>query len=142
VGLEGEVFYGNYGELHLPPKRRICGRNTPLLVYVIGYRSICPVGRAYRKGEQVEEGLTVLAEAFTHAEKSGEGFYEAEVYRLKGELLLAQEGLRPQAKGSREKTEEAEGCFLRVLSGVYHWFTEGFGTKDLREAQALLAVLA
>ena len=31
----------------------------------------------------------MLAEAFTHAEKSGEGFYEAELYRLKGELLLA-----------------------------------------------------
>ena len=84
----------------------------------------------------------MLAEAFTHAEQRGEGFYEAELYRLKEELLLAQEGLTPQAKGSREKTEEAEGCFLRMLSDVYHWFTEGFETKDLLEAQALLAALA
>ena len=73
----------------------------------------------------------MLAEAFTQAEQSDEGFYEAELYCLKGELLPAQEGLRPQAKGSREKTEEVEGCFLRMLSDVYHWFTEGFETKDL-----------
>ena len=110
------------------------------------------------------------------------------MYRLKGELLLAQEGLRPQAKGSREKTKEAEGCFLRaieiaqqqqakslelravmslvrlqqqqttqrairntqdgsrttlaeahrMLSDVYHWFTEGFETQDLQKAKALI----
>jgi adenylate cyclase len=30
----------------------------------------------------------------------------------------------------------------RMLSEIYHWFTEGFDTKDLQEAKALLAVLA
>ena len=29
-----------------------------------------------------------------------------------------------------------------LLSAIYHWFTEGFGTKDLQEAKALLAELA
>jgi len=39
---------------------------------------------------QVEEGLAVLTEALAWADKTGERFYEAELYRLKGELLLAQ----------------------------------------------------
>ena len=46
----------------------------------------------YRKAGQPEEGLAVLAEAFAQADKSGERWYEAELYRLKGELLLAQTG--------------------------------------------------
>ena len=47
--------------------------------------------------------------------KLGSGFYEAELYRLKGELLLAQEGSRLQAVGLREKIEEAEACFLKAI---------------------------
>jgi predicted ATPase len=45
---------------------------------------------AYRTAGQVEEGLAVLAEALSVVDKSGERFYEAELYRLKGELLLMQ----------------------------------------------------
>jgi hypothetical protein len=30
----------------------------------------------------------------------------------------------------------------RLLSDIYHWFTEGFDTKDLQEAKALLEELA
>ena len=37
---------------------------------------------------QTEEGLTVLAEALAVVDKTGERFYEAELYRLKGELTL------------------------------------------------------
>jgi predicted ATPase len=40
---------------------------------------------------QLENGLTTLAEAFIVLEKTGERWYEAELYRLKGELLLQQE---------------------------------------------------
>jgi len=150
------------------------------------------LAQAYGKMERVEEGLTVVAEALATIDKTRERNSEAELYRLKGELLLAQEGLRPQAEGAREKTEEAEGCFLRaieiaqkqqgkslelravmslvrllqyqaqnhesrntqhkihnrlneahkMLSDVYNWFTEGFGTKDLQEAKALLEELS
>ena len=42
------------------------------------------------KAGQVEEGLSLLTEALTIVDKTGERFYEAELYRLKGELLLAQ----------------------------------------------------
>ncbi len=117
---------------------------------------------------QAEEGLAALAEALAIVERTEERFYEAELYRLKGELLLAQEG----------KNEEVEECFhqalnvarkqraksleLRVvmslarlwqqqgknaearelLAPVYEWFTEGFDTADLKDAKALLDVLS
>ena len=43
---------------------------------------------------QVEEGLATVAEALRLMDKNDERFYEAELYRIKGELLLAQEGLQ------------------------------------------------
>jgi predicted ATPase len=147
------------------------------------------LAEAYRKGKQVEEGLTVLAEAFIHAEKSGERFYEAELYRLKGELTLQQESKEPRARSKEQKSEkpnpkaqildpQGEACFYKaiavsrsqqakslelrattslarlwqqqgkqkeahqMLSEIYTWFTEGFATKDLREAKALLDELS
>ena len=63
-------------------------------------------------------------------EKTGERVYEAELYRLKGELLLAQEGKSQKSKGKRQKSEnpqspipcrnphsqdEAEACFLKAI---------------------------
>jgi predicted ATPase len=52
------------------------------------------LAEAYSKVGQVEEGLTVLTEALATVDKTGERFYEAELYRLKGELLLARAGYR------------------------------------------------
>jgi len=49
-----------------------------------------------------------------------------------------QRAIRNTQDGSRTTLAEAH----RMLSDVYHWFTEGFETKDLLEAQALLAALA
>ncbi len=46
------------------------------------------LAEAYGKAGQAEEGLATLAEALTVVDQSGERFYEAELYRLKGELLL------------------------------------------------------
>ena len=48
------------------------------------------LAEAYGKVVQVEEGLNTLAEALSLVDKNGERFYEAELYRLKGELTLAQ----------------------------------------------------
>jgi predicted ATPase len=148
------------------------------------------LAEGYGKVGQAEEGLTVLPEALTVMDNTGERFYEAEIYRLKGELLLAQEVKSQNAKVKSQKsappgaqhltpsTQEAEGCFLhaievaqsqqakslelraalslsrlwqhqgkqheahQLLAEVYGWFTEGFDTKDLQEAKALLGVLA
>jgi len=46
----------------------------------------------------------------------GERFYEAELYQLKGELLLTQEGSKLEAVGHREKTEEAEEYFQKTIA--------------------------
>ena len=125
---------------------------------------------------QAEEGLTVLAEAVDIVHSSKERWYEAELYRLKGELTLKQSNVpNTQPPTSFPQAEqEAEVCFLKaieiarqqkakswelrtatslarlwqqqdkrkeahqLLSDIYHWFTEGFDTKDLQEAKALL----
>src|SRR5262249_33297142 len=115
-----------------------------------------------------EAGLTALAEALVHVEHTGERYYEAEVHRLKGSLLLQQ---------NSDNQVEAETCFHKaldiarsqqaksfelrtatslarlwqqqgkrqeahdLLAAVYNWFTEGFDTADLQEAKALLAEL-
>jgi class 3 adenylate cyclase/predicted ATPase len=150
--------------------------------------------------EQAEEGLTVLAEALAFVDKTGERCYEAELYRLKGQLTLQQFQVssskfqvqeNQKAKGKKQKAkisntqhpapntqaevaQEAEECFLKaieiahrqqakslelratvslarlwqsqgkkaearqMLAEIYNWFTEGFDTKDLQEAKALL----
>jgi predicted ATPase len=132
------------------------------------------LAQACEKGGQVEEGLIALTEALDLVNKTGERVWEAELYRLKGELTLKQSGVRgPESKVE----EEAEGCFQKaidvarkqqakslelravmslarlwqqqgkrpeahqMLSEIYNWFTEGFDTKDLQEAKALLAEL-
>jgi len=127
------------------------------------------LAEAYGKVGQIEEGLTVLNAALDTVNKTGERYWEAELYRRKGELLLIQQG---------QKMGEAEECFrqalhiacrqqaksleLRVamslsrvwrqqgkrdearqmLADIYGWFTEGFDTADLLEAKTLLEELA
>ncbi|MGB6907097.1 MAG: hypothetical protein WBE04_08285, partial [Methyloceanibacter sp.] len=120
---------------------------------------------AYNKIEQPEEGLTTLAEAQALVETTGERYYEAELERLKGELLLAQSpddpaeaeacfhnaleiARRQQAKSLELRAamslarlwqrQGKEGDACRLLNDVFAWFTEGFDTADLREARALL----
>jgi predicted ATPase len=73
------------------------------------------LAKAYQKVGQREEGLNVVAEALTVIDRTGEHQHEAELHRLKGELLLAQEGSRLQAVGCREKTEEAQECFWKAI---------------------------
>jgi predicted ATPase len=121
------------------------------------------------KAGQHEAGLILLAEALAVTNDKGERRWEAELYRLKGEVLLAH---------AAEHHVEVETCFhqaldvarqqqaksweLRaatslsrlwqqqgkraeaheLLAPVYNWFTEGFDTADLREAKALLEELS
>ncbi len=46
------------------------------------------LAEVYGKTGQVEEGLTALAEALALVDETGERFYEAELYRIKGTLTL------------------------------------------------------
>ena len=47
------------------------------------------LAEAYRKAGQTVEGLNVVTEALARAHQSGARHYDAELYRIKGELLLA-----------------------------------------------------
>jgi predicted ATPase len=127
------------------------------------------LAEAYGKAGQAEEGLSVLAEALTAVHKTGERQYEAELYRLKGELLLKQDIPDVQEAESclRQAVavayqQQAKSLELRaamslsrlwqhygkrveareLLAPVYGWFTEGFDTADLQEAKVLLAALS
>jgi predicted ATPase len=113
----------------------------------------------------LEDGLQALAEAHTLVEQREERFWEAEVCRLQGVLLLRQTGTpqeeaetwlqraldvarRQQAKSlelraamslSRLWRQQGKRAEARALfAPIYHWFTEGFDTADLQEAKALL----
>jgi predicted ATPase len=66
---------------------------------------------AYGKGEQVEEGLTVLAEALAAVNRSEERMYEAELWRLRGELTL-----QASAQSTESSAQEAEGYFLQAIA--------------------------
>jgi predicted ATPase len=63
---------------------------------------------------QPEGGLAALEEALTLIEKTGERYYEAELHRQRGELLLLREAQSHSAQGSREQ-HEAERCFQQAL---------------------------
>jgi len=126
---------------------------------------LTPLIEAYKTIEQPDEGLTVLAEAQALVEKTGERYYEAELQRLKGELLLAQSAEDPAEAEARfhnaleiARRQQAKSLELRaamslarlwqrqgkegdasqLLNDVFAWFTEGFDTADLREARVLL----
>ncbi len=74
---------------------------------------------------QVEEGLSMLTEALAVVEKTGEGYWETELYRLKGELLLKARPERSRRdEGRRACPEPAEGmkdelsaekCFQKAI---------------------------
>jgi predicted ATPase len=157
------------------------------------------LAEAYGKAGQVEKGLNALTEALAQVHKTEERMYEAELYRLKGELTLQKLSVascqlpvtNPQSPTPNPHSE-AEECFLKaieiarkqqakslelravmslvrlrqqqatqyasgtmqheartmldaarnMLSDIYNWFTEGFDTKDLQEAKALLEELS
>jgi predicted ATPase len=127
------------------------------------------LAEAYGKVEQVEAGLLCVDEALAIMHQSGERWCEAELYRIKGALLLAspaeqhaeaQTWLRQAIQTARQ--QQAKSWELRatlslsrlwqqqgkraeayeLLAPIYGWFTEGFDTADLQEAKALLEALA
>ena len=68
------------------------------------------LAEAYKNRGQTEEGLSALTEALVAAEKNEERYYEAELYRVKGELMLQSKVL-----SSKSQIEEAEACFLKAI---------------------------
>src|SRR5262249_33888084 len=117
---------------------------------------------------QTAEGLEALAEALATVAQSRVRWWEAELYRLRGELLLQHVVPQPgeveawlQQALDVARRQEAKALELRaamslarlwqsqgkraeahaLLAPIYGWFTEGFDTADLQEAKALLAAL-
>jgi TOMM system kinase/cyclase fusion protein len=74
------------------------------------------LAETYRKAELAEAGLTVLAEALAAAHTHGELWCEAELQRLKGELLLGQAEVGKVLQGARTAEEEAETYFQQALA--------------------------
>jgi predicted ATPase len=76
------------------------------------------LAEAYDAVGQPEAGLAALAEALALVEKNEERFWEAEIYRLKGELLLKAEGtaLSRSAGEGMHGAESSEGCFLTAIA--------------------------
>ena len=126
------------------------------------------LAEVYGMGGQPDEGLRVVAEALEVVGRTGVCWYEAELYRLKGELLLHQSSVNQAdaetcfrqalriAQGQHAKSWELRAATslarlwrsqgkgqvaYDLLAPVYGWFTEGFDTADLREAQDLLTGL-
>lgn len=122
------------------------------------------LGRAHLKAGQIEAGLDAVEQAITHSRQNSELWWDSEIHRLRGELLLAK-GADPhqvetewrraldiasaqQARSfelraatslaglwqASSRTEDAE----RLLAPLYASFSEGFDTPDLQAARALL----
>ena len=121
------------------------------------------LARGYEIAGQIEEAMTQLNDGLRIMEKAGERWLEAELNRHKGELLLLQgqpeaaEELYRKALSNAEEQEAKlwelraamslarlrrdQGRYVEardLVAAIYAWFTEGFGTPDLREAKALL----
>jgi predicted ATPase len=127
------------------------------------------LAEGYGKEGQIEDGLKVVTEEMARARKTGEGFYEAELHRIKGELLLEQT-VRDEGQAETcfqeaiavSRRQRAKSLELRaatslsrlwqrqskieeprqLLAEIYNWFTEGFDTADLKSAKALLEELS
>jgi predicted ATPase len=123
---------------------------------------------AYGHVGQTDEARRLLREAREWMDKTGEGYWAAEVHRLTGTVLLQHAVLdEAQAAGCFQQAldvarhQQAKSLELRaamslarlwqsqskrteayeLLAPVYGWFTEGFDTADLQEAKALLETL-
>jgi predicted ATPase len=116
------------------------------------------------------EGLRLLAEAIALTDKTEERWYEAELHRLQGELWLEQADSDAAAQAEAcfqralalARNQQAKSWELRtatslarlwqdqskqheaheLLAPIHGWFSEGFDTADLKDAQRLLIELA
>jgi predicted ATPase len=126
---------------------------------------LCLLAEVCKETDRFDEGLGALAEAMAATNQNESSIYEPEMHRLKGELLLKQDDsnvaeiqscfqraieiARKQSAKSWElratmslaRLLESQGRrdeARTILAQIYNWFTEGFDTADLKDAQALL----
>jgi predicted ATPase/DNA-binding winged helix-turn-helix (wHTH) protein len=126
------------------------------------------LAQAYGYAGRAEEGLPVVAEALAEMDKTGARLFEAGLSVIKGWLLFllsvenhAETAACFQKAIDIARQQQAKMWELRatvslarlwqrqgkkkqarqMLAEIYGWFTEGFDTKDLKEARALLEEL-
>jgi len=127
------------------------------------------LGEAYGQARRTEDGLAAVAEALVLVDDTEQRCWQAELYRIKGNLLLAASSShhveaesclsqaldiarRQQAKSWElragislgrlwQQQSKAEEA-REMLGEIYGWFTEGFETADLKEARNLVEDLA
>jgi predicted ATPase len=125
------------------------------------------LAEAHLRADQLDDALATLDRAAATAAETGECYYQAELYRLRGRVL-AKTGDAAQAASWLQRaidvarSQQAKSLELRaatslarlwrdqgkraqahdLLAPVYGWFTEGFDTADLKDAKALLDELA
>ena len=121
---------------------------------------------ALRHANRPQEALAAVEEGIAVSKRNGDNYYDAELWRLKGELLLASNTAGPElcfekaieiarqqsAKSLelRASTSLARLCQKQgrkreagqVLGRICSWFTEGFDTADLKKATSLLQELS
>ena len=124
---------------------------------------------AYRQATEHAHGLRAVEEALAVASESGERFWEPELYRLKGELLLSpatkamneaqtwfdraiEIARKRGAKSLELRAATSLACLWQsqgkreeprdLLAPTYEGFTEGIDTADLKDAKALLVQLS
>ena len=145
--------------------RRACrpGAGTKLL-RPYGLSLLC---EALRTAGDLDGALAAVTEGLDTIDETGERWWEAELHRLRGLLLMARRDI-PGADATLQRAidiarvQQARSLELRaatslaglwgeqgrraeaadLLSPVYGWFTEGFDTADLKDAKALLEELA
>ncbi len=127
--------------------------------------SLATLADSCLRAGRIEHGLKAIGDALDLVRRSGECFWEAEINRLRGELLLGQSPSDPAlARASVEhaikkaRQQGAKSLELRattslarilmstdrrdeacaMLADIYNWFSEGFDTADLMDAKALL----
>jgi adenylate cyclase len=126
------------------------------------------LAEGYGQAGQPEAGVRAVAEALTLVAATGVRWWEAELHRLKGDLLVQlstpdvyQAETCLQQALAVARSQQAKALELRaalslsrlwqqrgkcyearqLLAPIYHWFVEGFETPDLQEAKVLLEAL-
>jgi predicted ATPase len=90
------------------------------------------LAEAHLRNGQVEAGFQVIEEALRLTATNFDSFWEAELYRLRGELLRAEAGKNPTAAG--QGTADAAACFAQALAIAQQ---QGAKALELRAAMSL-----
>jgi DNA-binding SARP family transcriptional activator len=125
------------------------------------------LARACRRAGQIGLGLEAIEQGFSESRRNGERWWDAELHRLRGELIWSQGAEMDEVEAAFRRaieiaqSQQAKSLELRaatslarlwqtsgkpaaakeLLTPLYAWFSEGSDTPDLQKAQALIAEL-